>query len=222
MSHDHDDDMHECQHEFLEPMMTSIDAQMLRDPFPKDLIEYKEMAGKQFAYVNHALVTDRLISVDPSWTWEPMGVTDQGMPVMDLHGGLWIRMMVLGVSRIGYGASDPHQKGGDAIKTAISDAIKNAAMRFGVALDQWGADPSQEPALAVVRSIQTDPDESLWETEEPSSDEETSVAGGACEHGLRLFRKAPDGKWAAYFCPDKLPECRPLDARTGKLWPAKK
>jgi hypothetical protein len=128
-----DQEMHECQHEFLEPMMTPDDAQMLREPFPKDLIEYKEMAGKQFAYVNHALVTDRLLSVDPSWSWEPMGHTDQGLPVMDLHGGIWIRLEVLGVSRIGYGASESHQKGGDAIKTAISDAIKNAAMRFGVA-----------------------------------------------------------------------------------------
>lgn len=220
---DVDNEFEECQHEFLEPMMTYETAQMLREPFPKDLIEYKEMAGKRFAYVNHAYVTDRLIEVDPRWSWEPMGTTDQGLPVLDFHNGLWIRLEVLGVTRIGYGASEPHQKGGDAIKTAISDAIKNAAMRFGIALDQWGADPSQEPALAVVRPIQVDPDESLWETEEPEMGEEIeTVSGGSCIHGARVFRKAPDGKWAAYFCAEKLPECRPLDARTGNLWPAKK
>ena len=108
------------------------------------------MGNKSFAYINHAVVTDRLIEVDPAWYWQPISVDPStGMPLLDDNNGLWIRLTICGVSRIGYGASEPHQKGADAIKTAISDAIKNAAMRFGVALDLWGADANGSSAEAL-------------------------------------------------------------------------
>lgn len=206
-----------------EKTMTPDDAAALRAPFPRDLVEYKEMHGRQFAYINHALVTDRLIQVDPAWSWEPMATTERGAPYLDPFNGLWIRLTILGVTRIGFGASEPHQKGADAIKSAISDAIKNAAMRFGVALDCWGAD-TQEPSLAVVRSIsheKREPDP--WSQEEPSlMDINQDIEGDSCEHGTRVLRSAKDGVWSAYFCPEKVAACRPVDARTGKLWPPKK
>lgn len=87
-------------------------------------------------YVGHASVTNRLLDVDPVWAWEPLAVNEFGLPAFDQNGGLWIKLTVLGVTRIGYGhASD--KKGGDAVKEAIGDAIRNAAMRFGVALELW-------------------------------------------------------------------------------------
>lgn len=89
-------------------------------------------------YVGHAEVTDRLLAVDPTWTWEPMGFTTDGLPAIDRNGGLWIRLTVCGVTRPGYGDAQG-KEGGDAVKEAIGDAIRNAAMRFGVALDLWGA-----------------------------------------------------------------------------------
>lgn len=144
--------------------MDAKDAAKLRAPFKTDLIEQKTIGNRSHAYINHAVVTDRLIEVDPSWYWQPMATDPaNGMPQLDEHNGLWIRLTVLGVSRIGYGASEPHQKGADAIKTAISDAIKNAAMRFGVALDLWGADSngtSAEPpftlrSVPVLKPVQT-------------------------------------------------------------------
>lgn len=85
-------------------------------------------------YVGHAALTDRLLDVDPEWTWEPMGTTPEGLPVM--NGGLWIKLTVCGVSRYGYGAADG-KSGGDAVKEMIGDALRNAAMRFGAALDLW-------------------------------------------------------------------------------------
>jgi hypothetical protein len=87
-------------------------------------------------YVGHADVTDRLLTVDPLWTWEPLAVDPSGLPVLDRAGGLWIRLTVLGVSRPGYGHADG-KNGGDAVKEAIGDAIRNASMRFGIALDLW-------------------------------------------------------------------------------------
>src|ERR1700677_3927681 len=55
------------------------------------------------------------------------------MPVYDEYKGLWIKLTICGVTRLGYGdGPDPKQR--------ISDAIRNGAMRFGVALYLWGKD----------------------------------------------------------------------------------
>lgn len=89
-------------------------------------------------YVGHAETTDRLLQVDPEWTWEPIAFDSDGLPKLDAHGGLWIRMTVAGVTKPGYGDAEG-KKGGAAVKEAIGDAIRNSAMRFGVALDLWGA-----------------------------------------------------------------------------------
>lgn len=85
-------------------------------------------------YVGHAALTDRLLDADPEWSWEPMGTTPEGLPA--LSNGLWIKLTVCGVSRYGYGSADG-KTGGDAIKEMIGDALRNAAMRFGAALDLW-------------------------------------------------------------------------------------
>lgn len=88
-------------------------------------------------YVGHAALTDRLLDVDPDWQWEPFSCDAQtGLPKFDSEGGLWIKLTVLGVTRPGYGHPDG-KKGGDAIKEAIGDALRNASMRFGAALDLW-------------------------------------------------------------------------------------
>lgn len=83
-------------------------------------------------YVGHAALTDRLLDCDPNWTWEPC--TLPGLP--NPGQGMWITLTVCGVSRIGYGSADG-KTGGDAIKEIIGDALRNAAMRFGAALDLW-------------------------------------------------------------------------------------
>lgn len=87
-------------------------------------------------YVGHAALTDRLLEVDPEWTWEPVALGANGLPQLDQNGGLWIKLTVLGVTRLGYGDADGKQ-GGNAIKEAIGDALRNAGMRFGAALDLW-------------------------------------------------------------------------------------
>lgn len=87
-------------------------------------------------YVGHAALTDRLLDSDPCWNWEPASVNPDGSPKFDQNGGLWIRLSVCGVTRMGYGHADG-KSGGDAIKETIGDALRNAAMRFGAALDLW-------------------------------------------------------------------------------------
>jgi hypothetical protein len=114
-------------------------AKKLREPFPKSAIGKLPKAGLQLDFVGHAAVTQRLLEVDAEWTWEPMGYDASGLPAFDEHGGLWIRLTACGVTRCGYG----EPMGGDVFdrrKGAIGNAIRNAAMRFGVALDLWSKD----------------------------------------------------------------------------------
>ena len=89
-------------------------------------------------YVGHAALTDRLLDADPLWTWEPLAYKD-GLPAFDTSGGLWIKLTVCGHTRIGYGHAAPSSSKdiGSREKEVIGDALRNAAMRFGAALDLW-------------------------------------------------------------------------------------
>jgi len=87
-------------------------------------------------YVGHAALTDRLLDCDPEWNWEFLSVQENGLPVIDGDGGFWIKLTVLGVTRLGYGDAQG-KTGGNAMKERIGDALRNAAMRFGAALDLW-------------------------------------------------------------------------------------
>jgi hypothetical protein len=87
-------------------------------------------------YVGHAALTDRLLEVDPAWQWEPVAYDEGGLPRFDREGGLWIRLTVCGVTRLGYGDAQG-KTGPNAVKEAIGDGLRNSAMRFGAALDLW-------------------------------------------------------------------------------------
>lgn len=100
---------------------------------------YHGLPAVHLDYVGHAEVTSRLLEVDPLWNWEPIALDAQGLPLFTMVGGkpvgLWIRLTVGGVSRLGFGSIEPGAF--DPEKQLISDALRNAAMRFGVALDLW-------------------------------------------------------------------------------------
>ncbi len=87
-------------------------------------------------YVGHAAITKRLLEVDENWEWNPMGFDSDGLPAFDRNGGLWITLTVLGQTKIGYGDAEG-KSGPAAVKEAIGDALRNAGMRFGMALDLW-------------------------------------------------------------------------------------
>lgn len=137
----------------------------LREPFPDRLIsklpkptckkeEYDKLPKGKCAecggwhatsktvhldYVGHAALTDRLLDADPFWSWEPLSFTEQGLPRFDETGGLWIKLTVCGHTRLGYGsaASKQWSEVGSREKEVIGDALRNAAMRFGAALELW-------------------------------------------------------------------------------------
>lgn len=118
-------------------------------------------------YIGHADVTDRLLEADPAWNWEPVAFNQHGLPAIDPdYQGLWIKLTVCGTTRLGFGdAPNVHSRrpAGDRMKEMIGDAIRNAAMRFGVGLDLWRKDPEGTnagttiAAETVTEAINTEP-----------------------------------------------------------------
>lgn len=102
----------------------------------RDCGGFHKLPSVQLSYVGHAALTDRLLDADPTWTWEPLSYAPDGSPLLDTNGGLWIKLTVAGVTRLGYGDAQG-KVGGDAMKERIGDALRNAGMRFGAALDLW-------------------------------------------------------------------------------------
>lgn len=118
----------------------------------KDCGAYISTGHIHLDYVGHAETTDRLLEADLAWNWEPLAFTESGLPQLDRFDGLWIRLTVGGVTRLGYGSADG-KPGPNGVKEAIGDAIRNAAMRFGVALNLWAktelhADEDETPPAA--------------------------------------------------------------------------
>lgn len=140
--------------------MTPEQSTKLRAEFPRERIHQLPKGGVMLDFVGHADVTDRLLEVDPEWYWEPFAVDAQGLPACDYVDGkpvgMWIRLTVCGTTRIGYGSVA--QNAFDAKKQLVGDALRNAAMRFGVALDLWSKSdlhddqhPQERPSPAAQR-----------------------------------------------------------------------
>jgi hypothetical protein len=171
-------------------------------------------------YVGHAALTDRLLDTDAHWSWEPVAFRD-GLPAFDSTGGLWIKLTVHGVTRLGYGhaAVKPGADPGAREKEVIGDALRNAAMRFGAALDLWhkgdlhaeaDAEPTpslEEKAIAHLKACAIDKGQ-------------FKAAWGQCKDG---WKKTMDGptyarlvaemkRLAAAFPPDPPPEPEPQEA----------
>jgi hypothetical protein len=137
-------------------------------------------------YVGHAATTDRLLHVDPDWTWAPVAHGQDGLPAFDANGGLWISLTVCGVTRLGYG----DQGLGKGAKEAIGDAIRNAAMRFGVALDLWAKEDllgevSESPRSVSPRPARA-PKASSSAAAPPTGDEHERVHAQPATSDLKL------------------------------------
>lgn len=117
------------------------------------------------SFVGHADATERLLDVDPQWSWEPahkdvdpqvlaaacasgnpeivQKVIDNAPPLYDrTFNGMWMKIVVhmddgTPMTRLGFGDAQG-KEGGNAIKEIVGDGIRNAGMRgWGMALDLW-------------------------------------------------------------------------------------
>ena len=119
-------------------------------------------------YVGHAALTKRMLEVDPKWFWEPLAYDDSGLPALDKDGLLWIKLSIAGVTRLGVGDAGS-KTGGDAMKERVGDALRNAGMRFGMALELWHKGefakqdmPEQQPA--PVKKMLEASNKKMWDS----------------------------------------------------------
>jgi hypothetical protein len=145
-------------------------------------------------YVGHAALTDRLLECDPYWTWEPLHLKD-GLPAYDNIGGLWIKLTVCNVTRLGYGNAEEssYKEIGSREKEVIGDALRNASMRFGAALDLWhkGDLHSHKEQQTVDKPVESRP----VRLREPTITKLTIIG---IEGATRLIREATrSGKWTS-------------------------
>lgn len=211
--------------DLTEQQITSLAK--LREPFPQAEIRYlprvwcgtcRDMKGAcknhqrvkcqkcrnnitsahiDLAYVGHAEATNRLLNIDPAWGWEPVALDEKGLPQHDQNGGLWIRLTVCGVTRLGYGNAEG-KRGGDAVKEIIGDAIRNAGMRFGMALDLWTSSDLEiaenGPKDAPARLESTPQASGAGPDSEPVQETPTAPQP---QPQLRQVQRADDGRQAA-------------------------
>ena len=93
--------------------------------------------GINLAYVSHADITKILIEVDPAWSWQPIEWVN-GRPAINVENGtatMWGTLTLLGKSMLGVGSVRADKQ--DLDKELVGDFLRNAAMRFGIALSLW-------------------------------------------------------------------------------------
>lgn len=120
--------------------LTPQDIERLQAPLPLADHEArakgtnKEGTKKQFLiYINQECVIPLLNSIDPNWTWEVQNVHFEPKYV-----SVTGRLTLKGIARECVGGNSPNGKNSpvdeDTVKGAETDALKRAALRFGVGL----------------------------------------------------------------------------------------
>ena len=163
---------------------------------PAEMIDVIPKGGVELKYLGHAATTRALLECDPTWWWEPMAWTiedqpglpaftldDQGRPI-----GLWIYLHVCGVRRPGYGSCLPGKS--DAVKELIGDALRNAAMRFGVGINLWGKDHPEKDKPAPRKAKATPLPSPVQETHDTKDAGKDAYQALVDEHGKDLVNGA--------------------------------
>lgn len=111
--------------------------------------------GINLAYVSHADITRILIEVDPSWSWQPVEWVN-GRPAIHVENGtatMWGTLTLLGKSMLGVGSVRADKQ--DQDKELIGDFLRNAAMRFGIAISLWSKqDWSDNTTITSLPAVQ--------------------------------------------------------------------
>lgn len=121
-------------------IMSEAMRKNLAQPFDPKQIRTKPGRGgsRPLTFISHGLITARLNEVDPAWS----NTIDEVYTYADAQGrthceGVLLTLTVGGVSRQEMGGPQRQDGFTNECKNAASDALKRAAMRFGVALSMW-------------------------------------------------------------------------------------
>lgn len=178
-------------------------------------------------YVGHAETTSKLLEADLGWNWEPLAFGPDGLPAYDADGGLWIKLTVCGVTRLGYGTADNangFKARGDIRKEIIGDALRNAAMRFGWALNLWAKTdihdrtPQDEPTdnASLQRGAHA-PEDDPWATRPDAPTTPSTAAQPVNGRGRPMTADEKRAKLLADFV-DKIAKAETEEA-LGKIGP---
>ena len=111
--------------------------------------------GINLAYVSHADITKILIEVDPAWSWQPIEWVN-GRPAINVENGtatMWGTLTLLGKPMLGVGSVRADKQ--DLDKELVGDFLRNAAMRFGIALSLWSKqDWSDNTTITSLPAVQ--------------------------------------------------------------------
>ena len=168
--------------EELETSMLKAVLEQYAIPDPK-IVGTIPRNGINLAYVSHADITKILIEIDPNWNWQPVA-WDNGRPAIHVENGtatMWATLTLLGKSLLGVGSVRADKQ--DLDKELIGDFLRNASMRFGIALSLWSKqDWSDNTTIIrtpeVKRSIQNHPASQL-DDREITPAEVAEIFGGA-------------------------------------------
>jgi hypothetical protein len=142
-------------------MSEELNTQLLRavldqyaTPDPK-IVGTIPRNGINLAYVSHADITKILIEVDPAWSWQPVEWVN-GRPAINVENGtatMWGTLTLLGKSMLGVGSVRADKQ--DIDKELVGDFLRNAAMRFGIALSLWSKqDWSDNTTITSLPAVQ--------------------------------------------------------------------
>jgi hypothetical protein len=140
--------------------------------------------GVNISYVSHADITKILIEIDPNWNWQPVA-WDNGRPAIHVENGtatMWGTLTLLGKSMLGVGSVRADKQ--DHEKELIGDFLRNASMRFGIALSLWSKqDWSDNTTIVrtpeVKRSMQNHPASQSLDDREITPAEVAEIFGGS-------------------------------------------
>ena len=170
-------------------MSEALDTTMLKAVLEQYAIPDPKIVGTiprngiNLAYVSHADITKILIEIDPNWNWQPVA-WDNGRPAIHVENGtatMWATLTLLGKSLLGVGSVRADKQ--DLDKELVGDFLRNASMRFGIALSLWSKqDWSDNPTIVrtpeVKHSIQNHPASQL-DDREITPAEVAEIFGGA-------------------------------------------
>lgn len=135
-------------------------------PDPK-IVGKLPRGGIQLDFVGHADITRILIEIDPNWRMVPCG-WENGRPSVHIVNGMatsWWELTILDQARLCVGTAKDNSP--DLDKVLYGDALRNGAMRFGIALSLWTKQEWEDVSHnAASKSAPVKP-----KTEAPSPDE---------------------------------------------------
>lgn len=152
--------------------------------------QYMTPAHAHIDFVGHAHLTARLLEIDPAWNWEPVAWTEEGTPyvkVRDKQATMWIKLTIRGVTRLGVGSVETTKD--DVEKELIGDALRNAGMRFGLALRLWAKSDLMVNLDDAVEAGREPSAEAP--TTEPETPEPTPMRQGAAKKATTAPERPP-------------------------------